>query len=127
QVACIEIALRTDPGVIADDATAARASLDEGLLADEDAVADLECLWMRGDGATTDPHPVTEPASQRAPDRAAHLLVMLGLAHRMARRELQQLVARTGAPEPIAQLQLTVGVARNRLDAVDRGHEAGHT
>src|SRR5204863_4575299 len=54
QVARIEVALRADPRVGADDAAAIRASLDERLLADEHAIADVERLEVRADRAAAD-------------------------------------------------------------------------
>ena len=72
EVARIQIALRTDPAVIADHATAAHAPLDERVLADEDAVADLEGLWMRRDRAAADAHAVAKAsATARATPHAA--------------------------------------------------------
>ena len=63
QIPGIEIALRSDPRVVADHAAAVEAALDERLLADHHAVADLERLGVPGDGPAADPHAVAEAAA----------------------------------------------------------------
>ncbi len=83
EIARVEIGLRADPDVVADDAGAVEAALDVGLRADEDAVADLEGLEMLEADAAADLQPV--------PQRRA-------TARKIARR-----ISASTAPSPFAK------------------------
>ena len=83
QIARVEIGLRADPDVVADDAGAVEAALDIGLRADEDAVADLEGLEMLEAGAAAD--------LQAGPQRRARP------------RQIARRISASSGPSPVAK------------------------
>src|SRR5688572_24956552 len=72
QVARIEVALRSNPDMIADDAATVEAALQNRLIAKKDTRADLERLRMAAQDTPADLHAVAKAADNRPPGRAAH-------------------------------------------------------
>ena len=110
QVARVEVALWTNPGVIADDAPAIEAALNVGLFADEHAVADTERLGMLEHGVAADADAVAELARQRAPGGAAHQRVEVRVARAKTGRKVEQSLPRGGATQVLGQLNLELRV-----------------
>lgn len=73
EVASIEVGMGTDPNMIADTAGAIEASLDHGLGADEDGVAEFHCLRMFDDDFGADLESVASGAAHGTKDDAAQL------------------------------------------------------
>ena len=90
EVPRIHVRLRTDPDVVADDRRAVEASLNVGLGADEDAVADLEGLEMLEPGAAADLQAVSASACGGSPDATAHHDVNRPLTRGESRIELDE-------------------------------------
>jgi hypothetical protein len=124
QIARVEGALRPQPAAIADDAAAVEAPLDEGQLADHDAVADLECLRMARHRAAADAHAVAEALRQRPPHGAAHPGILGVVTIGVARGQIEQRLARVVAAQPVGELELVGRVGRNHLPAVYRRHHS---
>jgi hypothetical protein len=93
QIASIEVALRSDPGPVADSAAAVEAALNDGLLADQHTITDFERFWVPD--ANVDPYgdAVTEPSGKRPQAGAAHHRIDVTLATGKAAVELEQLIA----------------------------------
>src|SRR5262245_5700927 len=90
QIAGVEVRLRSDPDVVADDARPVVAPLDVGLRADEHRVADLGAIEVLEAGAGADDQAVAGRARRGAPDRAPHHDVDRPLARYEAGVELDE-------------------------------------
>lgn len=113
--------------MLSDDAASVHASLNERVLADEDAVANLERLEVRRDRAAADAHAVPEPSRQRAPHDTAHLRIEVGLSHGVPRRNVQHIVERP-SPQVVGQRDLRRGIGFHRPHAMHRLDDVGgHT
>jgi hypothetical protein len=122
-IARVEVALRSDPAVLANHTATMRPSLDERLLADEHAVADFKGLEMRAECPASDTDAVTKAAGQRAPCRAAHASRRLVLTHRVHCRELENLLAGFRATKLLGKRELIVRIRLDLPDAVNRANE----
>jgi hypothetical protein len=112
EIARVEVTLRTDPGMVADDAPAIETPLDERLFADEDAVANLEGLGMLRKSPSPDADTVTEAAAERPPDRATHAGAGVAVGQRMLARELEQFLAGMTGSQFLSQRELA-GIVRH--------------
>jgi hypothetical protein len=107
----------------ANHAAAVEPPLDERLLADDDAVADLERLGVLGQRTAADADSVAEPFRQRPPHRAAHAGVGGVIAVCVRRGQVEQLLPCVIAPQPIGELELVGTVGFDRLPCVHRRHQ----
>src|SRR2546426_4841799 len=90
QIARVEVGLRPNPDVIADDAGAVEPALDVCLRADEHGVADLGAIEVLEAGAWADDEAVTDRTGGGAPDGAPHHDVEMPLAEGESRVQLDE-------------------------------------
>ncbi len=120
EVARIEIALRSDPDVIANPARAIEAALDERLGSDEDVIPDLKRLEVLEANTWTDSHTVPEASTRRTPNRAAHQRIEVAVGGREARVQPDQLLEVHRLAKLIGQTNFVLSVAALLAFSVDR-------
>ena len=119
QVTGVEIGLRADPYVIADDTAAVDPSLYIGLGANENPVADFEGLHVFKTDAAANAKPVSDPSRQRAPYRSPHQRVEVAVPQRKARVQFEQPCAVVLAAQVLCQFDLEFRVRRHFPQSVD--------
>src|SRR5207253_11371633 len=120
EVAAIEIALRTDPGVRADDRAPVVAPLQEGLVPDEHSVSDREGVRMKHEHADTDAHAVTERLAERAQQHTPLARAVGAIEVGRGRVALEEGLARLALAQAGRLRDLVGRIGRDLLDAVDR-------
>src|SRR6266850_1507178 len=119
QIAAVEVRLRSDPGVRPDHAAPVVTALQERLVPDEHAVADLERLRMQHEHSQADADAVAELLAERTQEDAAALLSLIALERpgdgealkQLRRRELRAQLGRT--------LDLVGRIGRDLFQGVD--------
>src|SRR5258708_15043444 len=126
-VAAVEVGLRTDPGVRADDAVPVVAALEERLVPDEHRIADLERVRMEDEHPHPDLHAVAERLAQRAERHAAAARAGRGVLVAELAVELDDVLPRLRRAKVRRLLHVVCRIGLDRLNAVDRlDHPLGH-
>src|SRR5256712_7425552 len=128
EIAAVEVALRTDPGMRADHAASVVAPLEVGLVAEEHGVADLEGVRMEHEDAEADADAVPERAAEGAQKKSPLARARRTVTPQRAGAALEELLSRMGLAEARGFRDLRVVVSRDLLDAMHGldGSPGGH-
>src|SRR2546427_2888156 len=124
EVPRVEVALRSDPHVVPDDARPVEAPLQVRLCADEDAVANLEGLEMFEPDALPDLQARADPPRDRAPDDRPHRRIHDVAAMHVAGVLFDDPVVIELRLHPLCECVEERGIGRRSLAAMHRRNEA---
>src|SRR5690554_2264297 len=121
QVARVEVAVRSDPDLVADDDAAVEPAVDDDALADRAAASELEPLAMADRDVRADTESMAAFLDEGAQARRPQQPIDIGVIAAEAAEHGQELVAGASLPEGGRKLPLERRIGRHGLPAENGG------